>query len=124
MAEEMEGLTFELPEELEALDINEVSEEDVADIARETLQKRTQAHNDRVVAKTNDMEEDATRAGFIRRKFVVGVQDIRVNPPGTAYQDIVNGLVVTKQTKGYSVSCKRKYASGRVGRDIHYPLNI
>lgn len=124
MPEEMEmNLSFELPEELEGIDLQNVGEQTVATIAKETLQKRTNAHNKRVLEKTKDME-GKEKASFIMRRFVKGLRNVKVNQPGTPYKDVLNGEVITRQTKGYSVSCNREYANGKVGRDIHYPLSI
>lgn len=123
MAEDFEGLSFELPEELEDLNIEQISEATISEIARETLKKRTGKHNEKVLERAEDME-GAEKASFIRRKFVTGLGAISVSPPGTPYQDVVNKMVVTKTTKGWSVAAKRTYASGRVGREIHYPLNV
>lgn len=125
MAQELaeDSLQFELPIELESLDVAQATEEDIRKAAVETLRKRTEKHNKSVLQKAGDME-GSEKASFVRRKFVAGLDNVKIVSPGTSYKDVVNGEVVTKITKGYSVACNRVYASGKVGRDIHYPLSI
>lgn len=118
-----EGLQFELPIELEDLGVAQVTEKELEEIAVDTLRARTEKHNEAVLQKAEDMEGSA-KASFIARKFVTGIRNISVVPPGTAYNDVVNGVVVQKATKGYSVACNRTYANGRMSRDIHYPLSV
>lgn len=124
MANEMEEIGFELPEELENIEVaQETTEEEVRDLALETLKSRTERHNEAVLAKA-EAKEGSEKASFIKRKFVAAVINPRVIQPGTAYMDVVNGQPVKKATKGYSVACNWKYASGRVSKDIHFALSI